>query len=273
MNQACWRNLESITTHLREAIANASLVRDPGPHMVIESLLPSDIYTDLLETMPPPEAFVVADKTKANFDPSTNASGPERSHEAWSRFHTEIVAGLLTPILVDVFRPCLALAYKEHFGLPLADAALGLTHHAFQGRLMLRRPGYRLKPHRDKKRASLTGLIYFARPGDSREYGTELYRVTDDQQAPVMKTYYPEAHGGHAELVRTVPFIGNTALIFMNVPGMAHGAGIPRDAPQPERYAYQFYIGPPKSDFAPLVRQLPPEQAAAWNVKTSDDEY
>jgi hypothetical protein len=269
MNQACWRNLESITTHLREAVADASLVKDPGPHMVIESLLPSDIYTDLLETMPPPEAFEVADKTKANFDPSTNASGPE----PWLRFHTEIVAGLLTPILVEVFRPCLAVAYKAHLGLPLADAALDLTHHAFQGRLMLRRPGYRLKPHRDKKRASLTGLIYFARPGDSREYGTELYRVTDDQQAPVMKTYYPEAHGGHAELVRTVPFIGNTALIFMNVPGMAHGAGIPRDAPQPERYAYQFYIGPPKSAFAPLVRQLPPEQAAAWNVKTSDDEY
>ena len=119
----------------------------------------------------------------------------------------------------------------------------------------------------------MTGLVYFARPGDSREYGTELYRIFDDQQAPVMKTYYPEAHGGRAELVRTVPFVGNTALIFMNVPGMAHGAGIPRDALQPERYAYQFYIGPPKSDLVSLVRQLPQEQAAAWNARLSDDEY
>ena len=75
------------------------------------------------------------------------------------------------------------------------------------------------------------------------------------------------------ELVRTVPFVGNTALIFMNVPGMAHGAGIPRDALQLERYAYQFYIGPPKSDLVSLVRQLPQEQAAAWNAKLSDDEY
>ena len=42
---------------------------------------------------------------------------------------------------------------------------------------MLRRPGYRLKPHRDMKIAALTGLIYFARPGDSQEYGTQLYRI------------------------------------------------------------------------------------------------
>jgi len=273
VDQASRQTLESIATHLREAVTHSTLVTDPGPHMVITDLLPADIYTELLDTMPPPEAFEVADKTKANFDPSPTGSAPEHSLEPWSRFHTEIVAGLLTPILVEVFRPCLAAAYQAHFGPPLADATLRLTHHAFQGRLMLRRPGYRLKPHRDKKQASVTGLIYFARPGDSREYGTELYRVTDDQQAPFRKTYYPEAHGGHAELVRTVPFVGNTALIFMNVPGMAHGASIPRDAPQPERYAYQFYIGPPKSDFLPLVRHLAPEQAAAWNVKMSDDEY
>ena len=273
VDQAGRQTLESIASHLREAVARATLVTDPGPYMVIADLLPSEIYTELLDTMPPPEAFDVADKTKANFDPSITEGAPARSREAWSRFHTDVVNGVLTPILLDAFRPCMAVAYQTHFGPPLAEAALSLPHHAFQGRLMLRRPGYRLKPHRDKKRASMTGLVYFARPGDSREYGTDLYRIFDDQQAPVMKTYYPEAHGGRAELVRTVPFVGNTALIFMNVPGMAHGAGIPRDALQPERYAYQFYIGPPKSDLVSLVRQLPQEQAAAWNAKLSDDEY
>jgi hypothetical protein len=49
----------------------------------------------------------------------------------------------------------------------------------------------------------MTGLIYFARPGDSRDYGTELYRVENDQPAPFMKTYYPEAHGAGAERARS----------------------------------------------------------------------
>ena len=273
MDQAIPQTVDSISTYLRKAIADTTLVTDPGPHMVVADLLPAEMYALLLDTMPPPEAFDVADKTKANFDPSRTVNVPARSRAAWSRFHEDVIAGLLTPILFEAFRPCLAVAYQNLFGPPVADAALGLPHQAFQGRLMLRRPGYRLKPHRDKKRASLTGLIYFARPGDSPEYGTELYRIVDDLQAPVMKTYYPEDHGARAELVRTVPFVGNTALIFMNVPGMAHGARIPRDAPQPERYAYQFYIGPPKSELVALVRRLPQERAASWNVKISDDEY
>lgn len=49
------------------------------------------------------------------------------------------------------------------------------------------------------KNAALTGLIYFARPGDSADYGTDLYQVENDQQAPFMKTFYPEAYGGYPE--------------------------------------------------------------------------
>jgi hypothetical protein len=270
VNQAA---MDSLAVHLREAVANAVLATDPGPHMVIPDLLPAEIYARLLDTMPPPETFDVADKVKANFDPDKTMSAPARSRETWSWFHTDVVDRQLTPILIAAFRPYLAVAYQAHFGVPLARAALGLPHHAFQGRLMLRRPGYRLKPHRDKKSAALTGLVYFARPGDSRAYGTELFRVLDDRSSAIRKTYYPEDHGARAELARSVPFVGNTALIFMNVPGMAHGASIPPDAPQSERYAYQFYVGPPKSEIAQLVRHLPPERAKEWKSKISDDDY
>jgi hypothetical protein len=266
------QHMEALATHLRRAITDAGLATDPGPHMVVPDVLPAEIYAHLLKTMPPPEAFEVADKVKANFLPSTTANVAPPTAEAWSWFHTDIVDGLLSPILLDAFRPCLTAAYRTQFG-DKVDDALALPHHAFQGRLMLRRPGYRLKPHRDKKTAALTGLIYFARPGDSPDYGTELYRVSDDQDAPIMKTYYPEANGGRAELARTVPFVGNSALIFMNVPGMAHGAGIPPDAPQTERYAYQFYVGPPRSELARLVQRLSPELARGWKLKSSAEDY
>jgi len=270
MSQA---TMDSIAAHLWEAVSTAALVTDPGPHMVIPDLLPAEIYARLLDTMPPPETFDVADKVKANFDPDKTMTAPARSRETWSWFHTDVVDRQLTSLLMDAFRPHLAVAYQSHFGLPLAEVALNLPHHAFQGRLMLRRPGYRLKPHRDKKSAALTGLIYFARPGDSPEYGTDLFRVLDDRPTAIRKTYYPEDHGARAELARSVPFVGNSALIFMNVPGIAHGAGIPPGAPQSERYAYQFYVGAPKSEVAQIVRQLPPEQAARWKSKNSDDEY
>jgi hypothetical protein len=265
---------DSLAIHLRQAIANAAIQTDPGPYMVVSNLFPDDVYALLLETMPPPEAFEVADRTKANFDPAGTTDVPAQSRDVWLWFHNDVVDGLLTPALFAAFRSSIASAYRAAFGSVLADEALDLQHRAFQGRLMLRRPGYRLKPHRDKKSATLTGLIYFARPGDSADFGTDLYRVENDQEAPIKKTYYPEAHGARTELARSVPFVRNAALVFMNVPGMAHGAGIPPDAPQAARYAYQFYVGPAKSDLVRLVRRLPSELAAAWTfLKAPDDNY
>ena len=263
--------MKAIAEHLRAAVAGADLVTDPGPYMVIPDILPVEIYEHLIDTMPPAEAFDVADKVKANFDPDTTMAAPARSREAWSWFHADVVDRQLAPLLTATFRQHLLVAYSDLFGLEQAEAALGLPHHAFQGRLMLRRPGYRLKPHRDKKSASLTGLVYFARPGDSREYGTELFRVLDDRPADVRKTYYPEDHGARTELARSVPFVGNTALIFMNVLGMAHGASIPPESSQLERYAYQFYVGPPKADVRQLTRQMPQEPVRDGGA--SDDDY
>ena len=71
-----------------------------------------------------------------------------------------------------------------------------------------------------------------------------------------------------------MPFVGNAALIFMNVAGMAHGAHIPDDAPQTVRYAYQFYVGVAKSKLKRLVGRMPSELAANWaNLQTSEGEY
>ena len=244
--------------------------------MVIPDLLPADIYALLFDTMPPPEGFDVADSVKANFDPDRTTIAPERSRQTWMWFQRDLVDGVLTPMLVDRFQPHIVEAYWDLFGSDLAEDAIRLPKHAFRGRLMLRRPGYRLKPHRDMRIAALTGLIYFARPGDSADYGTDLYRIENDQQAPTMKTFYPESCGGRAEHARSVPFVGNAALIFMNAPGMAHGASIPRDATQATRYAYQFYVGPPKDDFGRLIRQMPTAQQMACGVggaAEGDDGY
>jgi hypothetical protein len=257
---------ESHVAHLRAAVSAAALETDPGAHMVIHDLLPPDMYALLLETMPPPEGFDIADSVKANFDPERTTIAPPRSRETWLWFQRDVVDGVVTPMLLERFQPHLADAYRGVFGSALLDEALRLPKHAFRGRLMLRRPGYRLKPHRDMRIAALTGLIYFARPGDSAQYGTDLYRVANDLQAPTMKTFYPEACGASAELVRSVPFVGNAALIFMNAPGMAHGATIPRDATQATRYAYQFYVGPPKDEFGRLIRRMTPAQQAAYGA-------
>ena len=229
---------------VQERVAAAQIESSPGPHLVVNQVLPPHIYAELLDTIPAEEAFTVSDKVKSNFEPSKASNVPT----AWRRFDEEIVAGL-APILVGRFRPALWAMYDEALGRDAADYLID-RQRAFMGRLMLRRPGYRLKPHRDTRIVALTGLVYCARLGDSTTYGTELYAVDGDGVAPSWKTYYPiNEHGATVTLVKSVPFTANTMLVFSNTRGMAHAAAIPPDATQTERYAYQFYVGPCPEDY------------------------
>lgn len=210
-----------------EHIVTAPLLLDPGPHVIVPDVLAAERYAELVNALPLPTEFEVADKYKSNFDPATSP-GTSKGSLAWRLFEQMAIIDILAPLLAARFSQVLDTEGAR----------------AFRGRLMLRRPGYNLKPHRDTKAAVITGLIYFARPGDSQEFGTDLYRVDHDVPAPSTKTFYPAQEGGATvTLVKSVPFVGNTLLAFANVEGMAHGAAIPKDSTQRERYAYQFYVG------------------------------
>jgi hypothetical protein len=91
----------------------------------------------------------------------------------------------------------------------------------------------------------VTGLVYLARNGDLESYGTQFYRVRDDEDAPSDKPYYVDQ--ARCEEVAAVPFRANTLVAFLNSRG-AHGASIPADAKPAtlERYLYQFRLGPHK---------------------------
>ena len=138
-----------------------------------------------------------------------------------------------------------------------------LTLHASDGRIMLRRPGYLLTPHRDPRWGFVTLLMYLAREGDDEAFGTQLYRVREDEEAPSSRVFYFEPH--RCELVKSVPFRANTFLAFLNSSG-AHGASIPADAQPPclERYLYQVRLGPTGPVIKRLLQLMPPDRAALW---------
>jgi hypothetical protein len=128
---------------------------------------------------------------------------------------------------------------------------------------MLRRPGYHLDPHLDPKRVLITGLLYFPRPGDSEEHGTSFYRIDGRVVRDHATTYYPGVAGHVCELARTVPFRPNTAVVFLN--SAAHGADLPVDMPKThERYALQFYVGPPIERLRAVLRRLPDAEQRPW---------
>ena len=135
---------------------------------------------------------------------------------------------------------------------------------------MLRRPGYRIPPHRDPKWGFITCLIYLAREGDDERWGTQLFTVANDEDAAGASPHWISE--ARCRLAGEVAFRPNRALVFLNSVG-AHGAHIPREAKPAnlERYAFQFRIGADRRSIRSVREKLTPEQRAFWSGKLDDD--
>ncbi len=222
-----------------------TLYAEPGPHLVARDVLPQERYDDLLRELPKPDAFEQVDKFKSDLTVA------DSDNETWRSFERHVVVPQIMPGIIERFRPDLERHFAALFGS--VDRAMAEPLVAHPGRLMLRRPGYALEPHRDKLVSAITVLLYLARPGDDPAFGTEIYQVHNDEPANWLKTYYPQRHGATVTLAHTVPFVANTLCAFVNTVGMAHAARLAVDCPQTERYTYQFYIGHERKAFLRLM--------------------
>lgn len=257
---------ERIGEHIRRAVAAAPMLRDPYEHIVVERVLPEAVYNLLISAIPPVEFFDDRDPIKQNLLFPMDF-GPTLSAAAWEFMDDVIARRVIRPAVLEKFHEPLQRHFASLFGPAFAERANVLPQAVSGGRLMLRRPGYHLGPHRDPKHSMLTCLLYLARDGDSDTYGTQIFRVFDDEESGYKQTYYPEEEGRKCELVKVVPFRPNTMLVNLNSRG-AHGATIPPDAPADlERYTYQFYVAPAKDALAALVKSLPTARRAMWRSK------
>lgn len=255
-----------IDAHVRAAIAAAPMLTDPYEHIVVERVLPDAVYDLLMRALPPAEFFNDRDPIKQNLTFPMEV-GPTLSMKAWEYMDEVIARRVIRPAVLEKFHGPIQRHFEAVFGSDFVARANEMPQSAHGGRLMLRRPGYHLPPHRDPKRAMLTCLMYLAREGDSEAHGTQIFRVHDDGEATYKTTYYPEEEGRRCELVKVVPFRANTMLVSLNSQG-AHGATIPADAPADlERYTYQFYVAPLNEALAALIKSLPPAQRAMWRHK------
>lgn len=262
-------DIAAICEHARRAILAATLDTDPAPHVVVDNFLPDSYYDLLVDTLPPPDLFEMDDAAKQDFHPFGAHRVPVVSRVVWQRFERDAVAQAITQALLSLFASAIVPHYAAILGDQLAPDAARLPMSA-SGRVMLRRPGYRLPPHVDPKRRLITGILYLARPGDSEAYGTQLYRVDRPFASPVMATYYPEKHGFRCELAKQVAFRPNRLLAFINS-GAAHGAEIPVTASKSsERYAYQFAIRPAEAELRALLRRLPASRREEWRELLTD---
>jgi hypothetical protein len=261
-------DVDAVQRHVERAVDAATLHDHPFPHLVLTRLFPQSFYDAVIRGIPPVELFDGVENKQRLVVPFEMA--PAYSRRVWTFLLDTVIEDTLGPRLVRRFeeplRAWLATTWPDVEGRDLQSF---LKLHCTDGRILLRRPGYVIPPHRDPKWGFLTCLLYLARPGDNPEWGTQLYEVEGDVEAASVA---PEWIGpARCRLVKDVPFQANSALVFLNSRG-AHGARIPRDA-QPadlERYIYQFRIGPTADAIRHLMAVVPAELRATWSGKVTD---
>lgn len=259
---------QSIKAHIRSSIG-VSVQHDwPFPYMVVDDALPPAVFRALVEGLPPAVLFGDRPVNHQYLRPPFPLA-PLYSRRIWDFMADVIVKKFIRPAVLDKFREPVNVWLRSNFP-GFDDDPLETVQMTYWDRLLLRRRGYQIPPHRDPKWAVITFLLYLPRPGDDDRWGTQLFTVADDGEARGVRPHW--IGDARCELAVDVPFRPNRLLVFVNSVG-AHGAHIPEDAEPAdlERYAYQVRIGPSAKSMADLVARLPEDRKALWTGDATAD--
>jgi hypothetical protein len=253
---------DRVGRHAAAAVTRAQLQMDPGAHMVIEDLLPGDVSDELVAAVPASLFFPTQNMKRQEIGVPFFLA-PEHDRVVWGAFY-DVLERAILPAVVEKFRPALDEFMRKHWPRLGSFAESGVKLGVWNSRIMLRRPGYRIKPHRDPRWAFLTCLVYLQRRDDPPGCGTQFYRLREEREPSHHSPLWVEEE--ECVLVRDVPARHNTAVVFLNSTG-AHGAFVPPDAPAGmERFIYQVQFGPDEATKQMLIDELEGAALTAWTT-------
>lgn len=208
-----------VAAHVRSAVAGASLVVEPAPHLTAPDLLPVDVYQAVIEAIP---AAVLFDRRvergqELRVPPRL---APVTAIVAWT-FVNEI-GRVMSDLLVARLAEPLAVYARGRFPSLPPPGEWGVEMTLSEARIVRRVPGYQGGSSADRPWDLVTGVLCLGRHRDTEEYGSRL-------------------QGG------SIPFRANSLLAWVGTADTHAYGSIPPDAPAvTERYTYEFGIGPTK---------------------------
>jgi hypothetical protein len=264
---------EGIEAHVRAAFARTPLVNDPFPHLVVDDWLPPAFFDGLVRSIPPIEQFAIApERPERGFLRMPSTAGTVEQQAMWELLVQRLIRGTVQQLFIDTFGASIRAHLAAHCRRVPDGADFQLKNGTIEiiyGRIHGER-SYHIAPHRDPKWKFVTALMYMPRPQDHGRWGTNLYRVRGDEDAPSGRPrFFPVEQ---CELVKEVAFLPNRLVAFLNFIG-AHGAGIPNDAPLgAERFLLQFKLGPTTRTMAAIRAEMPDEVRERWPEKKTREE-
>ena len=263
------KDFAGVEAHVRQVFANIEVHQEPFPYAVLDDVLPQWLYDALLKGLPPSELYGDRDVNRQQLTVPFDLA-PRYGYRVWEFMAQTVADHIMRPLVIDAFGPSLHDYIHQVFPAVDLDTIRKLPIKSSDGRIMYRKRGYYIKPHRDPNWGMITCIFYLAKPGDDPRWGTDLFTVDDDVQAPSVTPYWiKEERCHHVRLIENIP---NRLLIFLNSKG-AHGARIPEglvaDA-EMDRSIYQFKLSPRTAGMKMMIATLPEEQQKPWHGKITN---
>jgi hypothetical protein len=261
---------------VRGKVESAEIHGEPFPHLVIPDFLPEAFFRRLEEAIPPLSTFS-GEGVRANLQLERYFDrAPEEFRAVWGELRDELLRGSLGEVLIQRLENEIREHYAAVYSGEIADEIIAGGLEIPDGRLMLRKPGYTLKPHTDPARFAVTCLLYFTSAGDDSSGALCLFEPERTPEVRHTSAYYPQNEEGiAANLAKVIPISKNLFVAFVNSFRSLHGVRVERNEAAVPRLAFQAHILPkhdPRSASAEWLDRLhDPVARARWQAWADDE--
>jgi len=226
-------DLPSIQNHINERFLSAKVELDPFPHLVVENILPEDLYIELCDQWPDTSFKGVVQENFVlhigEFEGQTEKTA--QANQIWTEFSLLIFDPMIKKRVGELMR---THAFCR-FGQQVNDLALCNGVHLGEHRLA---QNHRISAHIDQAYVFAPIILYFPKLEENpdRELGTQFYR--HNQNLTSIDFLFDD----DVTLVKTVPYKPNTFCSFMQTPSSWHGSKYQN--PKRKLYFSNIYLSP-----------------------------
>lgn len=224
--------------YIERRFAGAEIRWQPFPHLLIEDVLPPELYAEMIQSLPHGKVWrlsqILAQEQPMFAIRPNNQTTPllGRHAKVWkSRFQRYV--DLVDALIVEKMRPAITV-YLERLK---TEGFLKKTPTILPGQSVFcrRSHDWGIRPHVHDITQLTQAMIYFPGELSSLDQGTLLFSGSvEAKRADFFRTLvYPYAH---VQGLTSIPFKENTLIAFLNTPKAVHGtSNVPG---RPRRYIF-----------------------------------
>lgn len=215
-----------VLQHVLEQVANAKIIEDPFPYLVVDNVFPADYYAELLSNFPTTASLRPIDETgrvsrgayRERLAVLFSEDDFERMTAPQQRFWREFAAWMYTDQFLNFF----LFKFQSHLEPRIAkilsaDGRLSVRSDAL---LVNDQTNYAISPHTDGEQRLVSFLFYLPKDISMCDLGTSVYRPKD----PDFTCWGGKHHPFDLfERVRTLDFLPNRLVAFPKTERSFHG--------------------------------------------------